>query len=42
MLDLRFIRTNIDKIEHMLSMRGYELDLSRFEELDKKSREMIT
>ena len=42
MLDLRFIRTNLDKVKDMLNKRGYELDMSKFEELDKKRREMIT
>ena len=42
MLDLRFIRANLDKIKDMLAKRGYELDMSRFEQLDKKRREMIS
>ncbi len=42
MLDLRFIRANTDKIKDMLQKRGYELDISRFEELDKERREIIT
>ncbi|RLB11318.1 MAG: serine--tRNA ligase, partial [Deltaproteobacteria bacterium] len=42
MLDLRFIRANLDKVKDMLAKRGYELDMSRFEQLDKKRREMIS
>ena len=42
MLDLRFIRANLEKVKDMLQKRGYELDLSQFEEIDKKRREIIT
>ncbi len=42
MLDLKFIRSNLEKVKDMLQKRGYELDLSQFEVLDKKRREMIT
>ena len=42
MLDLRFIRSNLDKVKDMLAKRGYDLDMSEFEELDKKRREIIT
>ena len=42
MLDLKFIRANMDKIKDMLQKRGYELDISQFEKLDKKRREIIT
>ncbi len=42
MLDLGFIRTNMEKIKEMLKNRGYELDMSKFEELDYKRRKLIT
>lgn len=42
MLDLKFIRTNLDKIEDMLKKRGYKLDISQFESVDKRRREIIT
>ena len=42
MLDLKFVRANLDKIKDMLAKRGYDLDLSGFERLDKKRREIIT
>jgi seryl-tRNA synthetase len=42
MLDLKFVRANLDKIKDMLAKRGYNLDLSGFERLDKKRREIIT
>lgn len=42
MLDLKFIRANLETIEKMLSDRGYDLDLSRFEVLDKERRTQLT
>ncbi len=42
MLDMRFIRSNKEKIKDMLMLRGYDLDISKLEELDTKRREMIT
>jgi seryl-tRNA synthetase len=41
MLDLKFIRNNLDKIEEMLKNRGYDLDLSLFESLDGERRERL-
>ncbi|MBW1690687.1 MAG: serine--tRNA ligase [Deltaproteobacteria bacterium] len=42
MLDLKFVRTNMDRIEQMFKDRGYELDLSRFRTLDEKRRSVLT
>jgi seryl-tRNA synthetase len=42
MLDLRFVRTNMDLITQMCNNRGYELDLSRFRSLDEKRRSILT
>ena len=41
MLDLRFVRDNLPIVKDMLEKRGYELDLSRFESLDKRRRQII-
>ena len=41
MLDLKFVRSNIDIIEKMMKNRGYELDVSRFNDLDKERRERL-
>lgn len=41
MLDLKFVRDNLDMVREMLSNRGYDLDLSRFETLDWERRERI-
>jgi len=41
MLDLRFVRTNMDLITQMCKDRGYELDLSRFRFLDEKRRSIL-
>ncbi|MEJ2588163.1 MAG: serine--tRNA ligase [Deltaproteobacteria bacterium] len=42
MLDLKFIRSNLEGIQKMLSNRGYDLDISRFEALDRERRERLT
>lgn len=42
MLDLKFIRSNLDKVKEMLKNRGYDLDISVFESVDKERREMLT
>jgi len=42
MLDLKFIRSNLDKIKEMLKNRGYDLDISVFESVDKQRREILT
>ncbi|UCF58087.1 MAG: serine--tRNA ligase, partial [Deltaproteobacteria bacterium] len=42
MLDLKFIRSNLDKIKEMLKNRGYDLDISLFESIDKERREILS
>ncbi|MBW2616102.1 MAG: serine--tRNA ligase [Deltaproteobacteria bacterium] len=42
MLDLKFVRTNLDSIRGMLKTRGYDLDISRFETLDQERRARLT
>ena len=41
MLDLRFIRANLDAIKNMLKNRRNDLDVSVFESIDKKRREIL-
>jgi seryl-tRNA synthetase len=41
MLDLKFIRVNLDVVKQALKNRGYQLDLSAFEGADKKRREIL-
>ena len=41
MLDLKFVRSNLEDIEKMIEKRGYDLDISRFETLDSKRREVL-
>jgi len=41
MLDLKFARTNLDRIRVMLKNRAYDLDLSRFENLDRERRQRL-
>ena len=41
MLDLRFIRANLDAVKHMLKNRRNDLDISVFETIDKKRREIL-
>jgi len=42
MLDLKFVRTHLDQVKDMLKARGYDLDMSRFEEVDANRRRHIT
>jgi len=42
MLDLKFVRNNVDQIQEMLRARGYDLDMSGFRHVDQKRREIIT
>jgi len=42
MLDLKFIRSNLDKVKEMLKNRGYDLDISVFESVDKERREILS
>ncbi len=41
MLDLKYIRSNLELIKDMLKHRGYDTDLSVFESADKKRRELL-
>ena len=42
MLDLKYVRSNLDNIKEMLRNRQYDLDISRFEELDRERRKRLT
>ena len=42
MLDIRFIRSKMEFIKEILKKRGYDLDLSIFESLDKERREILS
>ena len=42
MLDLRFIRSNLDKVKEMLKNRGYDLDISVFDSINKERREALS
>jgi len=42
MLDLKFIRSNLDLVKGMLENRGYDLDLSDFQSLDEKRRSILS
>ena len=42
MLDLKFVRGNIDIVRKMLADRNNDLDISRFENLDAERRKCIT
>jgi seryl-tRNA synthetase len=42
MLDLKFIRTNLDSVKSMLKDRGTDLDLSVFESIDRDRREKLS
>lgn len=41
MLDIKFVRSNLQDIKIMIQNRGYDLDLSPFETLDKERRERL-
>ncbi|MBW2129449.1 MAG: serine--tRNA ligase [Deltaproteobacteria bacterium] len=41
MLDLKFIRTNLDLIKDMLEKRGYNTDISAFSSIDEKRRSIL-
>jgi seryl-tRNA synthetase len=41
MLDLKFVRENLDQIAQMLQNRRMDADLSRFQELDDKRRQIL-
>jgi len=42
MLELKYVRSNLESIKEMIKNRGYDLDLSRFEALDQERRERLT
>ncbi len=42
MLDLKFVRSNLDDIKEMVKNRRYDLDLSQFEALDRERRERLS
>ncbi len=42
MLDLKYVRSNLGSIKEMLKNRGYDLDISRFETLDRERRGRLT
>ena len=42
MLDLKFVRSNLDLVKGMLKNRGYDLDLSDFQSLDEKRRSILS
>ena len=41
MLDLRFIRANLDAVKQMLKNRRNDLDISIFESIDRRRREIL-
>jgi seryl-tRNA synthetase len=41
MLDLKFIRSHMESIKEMLKNRGYDLDISAFEEIDRRRRDVL-
>ena len=42
MLDLKFVRSNLEDIKTMILNRGYDLDISHFERLDEDRRERLS
>ena len=42
MLDLKFLRENLEEVENRLKARGGDIDLSGFKELDAKRRKLLT
>ncbi|RLB37409.1 MAG: serine--tRNA ligase, partial [Deltaproteobacteria bacterium] len=42
MLDLKFVRSHLEEIRRMMKERGYDLDLSRFETLDRDRRRILS
>lgn len=42
MLDLKFVRSNPEIINEMLKNRGYDLDMSRFQVLDRERRKRLS
>ncbi len=42
MLDLKFVRSNLERVRKMIEDRGYDLDISQFEQLDEERRERLS
>ena len=42
MLELKYLRANLEKISQMIKNRNYNLDLSRFKDLDQMRRQRLT
>lgn len=42
MLDLKYIRSNLETIKQMIKDRGYDLNMSEFETLDQQRRQRLT
>jgi seryl-tRNA synthetase len=42
MLELKFVRSNLEGIKKMIQDRGYDLDISDFERLDRERRERLS
>jgi seryl-tRNA synthetase len=42
MLELKFLRSNVDAVRKMINDRGYDLDMGQFEELDAERRRRLT
>ena len=41
MLDLKYIRANLETVKATLKNRGYDLDMSLFETVDGERREIL-
>ena len=41
MLDIKFVRSNLQNIKTMIQNRGYDLDISQFDTLDRERRERL-
>ncbi len=41
MLDLKFVRNNLDKVKDMLAKRNTDVDIDKLEELDVERRKLI-
>ena len=41
MLDIRYIRENLEEVEARLKTRGEAIDLGQFRELDRQRREIL-
>ena len=41
MLDMKFVRDNIDMVRRKTLERGQDIDFSRFSELDQKRRDIL-